>query len=140
MRASAAAGMNRTTSDSAVRLTLHYFTLIQQYRAHRVLGPWRRDEDPGPMDWVGVHKHWPAALAAMLGIVASLSLFDHARKAAEDRVSAEFTVQAQSRARDLQEVLSHYEGTIEGFAATFPYQHLDAAQFRSYAKSVFLAS
>ncbi len=92
------------------------------------------------MDWVRVHRHWPAALAAMLGIVASLSLFDHARKAAEDRVSAEFTVQAQSRARDLQEVLSHYEGTIEGFAATFPYQHLDAAQFRSYAKSVFLAS
>jgi PAS domain S-box-containing protein len=92
------------------------------------------------MDWVGVHKHWPAALAVMLGIVASLSLFDYARKTADDRVSAEFTVQAQSRARDLQEVLSRYEGTIEGFAATFPYQRLDAGQFRSYAKSVFLAS
>jgi PAS domain S-box-containing protein len=76
----------------------------------------------------------------MLGIVASLSLFDDARNSAEDRVSAEFTIQAESRARDLQEVMSRYEGTIEGFAATFPYQRLDAAQFRSYAKSVFLAS
>ena len=92
------------------------------------------------MDWVRVHRHWPAVLAAMLGVIASLSLFDHARKTAEGRVSAEFTVQAQHRARDLQEVLSRYEGTIEGFAATFPYQRLDAAQFRSYAKSVFLAS
>ena len=79
-------------------------------------------------------------VGAMLGVVASLSLFDYARKTAEDRVSAEFAVQAESRARNLQEVLSRYEGTIEGFAATFPYQRLDAAEFRNYAKSVFFRS
>src|ERR1700691_5791802 len=97
-------------------------------------------EDPRFMDWKGISRHWPAALAASLGIVASLSLFEHARKTAEDRVSAEFSVQAETRARDLQEVLSRYEGTIEGFAAAFPYQHIDGEQFRAYAKSVFLAS
>jgi PAS domain S-box-containing protein len=92
------------------------------------------------MSWIGLYKHWPAALAAALGILASITLFDHARKTAEDRVSAEFSVQAESRARDLQEVLSRYEGTIEGFAAALPYQNLDAEQFRAYAKNVFLAS
>ena len=92
------------------------------------------------MDWIGIYKHWPAVVAASLGIIASLSLFDHARKTAAERVSAEFSVQAETRARDLQEVLSRYEGTVEGFAAAFPYQHIDAAQFRAYAKSVFLAS
>src|ERR1700722_20758769 len=92
------------------------------------------------MDWLGVYRHWPAAFAASLGIIASLVLFDHARKGAEDRVAAEFSAQAESRARDLQEVLSRYEGTIEGFAAAFPYQRIDPEQFRAYAKSVFLAS
>jgi PAS domain S-box-containing protein len=92
------------------------------------------------MDWISIYRHWPAVVAASLGIIASLSLFDHARKTAEDRASAEFSVQAESRARDLQEVLSRYEGTVEGFAAAFPYQHIDSAQFRAYAKSVFLAS
>jgi PAS domain S-box-containing protein len=92
------------------------------------------------MNWIGIYRHWPAALAAILGTVASLLAFDHAHKVAEDRVSAEFSVQAESRARDLQEVLSRYEGTIEGFAAAFPYQHIDAEQFRAYAKNVFLAS
>ncbi|HTW52186.1 MAG TPA: ATP-binding protein [Stellaceae bacterium] len=92
------------------------------------------------MNWIGVYKHWPSALAAGLGILASITLFDHARKTAQDRVSTEFSVQAETRARDLQEVLSRYEGTIEGFAAALPYQGLDAEQFRAYAKSVFLAS
>jgi len=92
------------------------------------------------MDWISIYRHWPAAFAASLGIIASLSLFDHARKTAQDRVSAEFSVQAESRARELQEVLSRYEGTIEGFAAAFPYQHINSEQFRAYAKSVFLAS
>ena len=92
------------------------------------------------MYWIAIYRHWPAALAATLGILASVSLFDHARKTTEDRVSAEFSVQAENRARDLQEVLSRYEGTIEGFAAALPYQNLDADQFRTYAKSVFLAS
>jgi PAS domain S-box-containing protein len=92
------------------------------------------------MNWIGVSKHWSAALAAVFGVLASLLLFDHARKMAEDRVAAEFSVQAETRARDLQEVLSRYEGTIEGFAAALPYQGLDGKQFRAYAKSVFLAS
>jgi PAS domain S-box-containing protein len=92
------------------------------------------------MDWIGLKKHWPAALVAVLGIFASLSFFDHARRTVQDRVSVELSVQAETRARDLQEVLSRYEGTVEGFAAAFPYQGLDAEKFRSYAKSVFLAS
>ena len=92
------------------------------------------------MSWKSIYKHWPAALTAALGIVASISLFDHARNTAQDRVSAEFSAQAEGRARDLQEVLSRYEGTIEGFAAALPYQNLTAEQFRTYAKNVFLAS
>jgi CHASE1-domain containing sensor protein len=92
------------------------------------------------MDWKGIHRYWPAALAAIFGIIASLSFFDHARKAAQDRMSVEFSVQVETRARDLQEVLSRYEGTIEGFAAAFPYQGLDQDRFRAYAKNVFLAS
>ena len=48
-----------------------------------------------------------------------------------------FPLRRESRARDLQEVLSRYEGTIEGFAAAFPYQRIDPEQFRTYAKNVF---
>src|ERR1700729_1014565 len=96
-------------------------------------------EDPRSMNWIGLHKHWPAALAASLGIIVSLSVFDHAPKAAQDRVATELAPQAETRARDLQAVLGRYEGTIEGFAAAFP-QHVDAEQFGAYAKSVFLAS
>ena len=92
------------------------------------------------MNWISVSRHWPAALAGALGILASLVLFDHARNIAEERASAEFSVQAEARARDLQEVLSRYQGTIEGFAAALPYQGLDDEKFRTYAKSVFLAS
>jgi PAS domain S-box-containing protein len=92
------------------------------------------------MNWNAIYRHWPAALAASLGIVASLVLFTHARETAKDRVSAEFSIQVENRARDLQEVLSRYEGMIEGFAAAFPYQAVDAEQFRAYAKNVFLAS
>jgi PAS domain S-box-containing protein len=92
------------------------------------------------IDWVAIYRHWPAVLAASLGIIASLSFFDHARRATEDRISAEFSGEAEIRARDLQEVLSRYQGTIEGFAATFPYQQIDGEQFRAYAKNVFLAS
>ncbi|HML10083.1 MAG TPA: ATP-binding protein [Stellaceae bacterium] len=92
------------------------------------------------MSWKSSYKHWPAALAAALGILASSSLFDHARNTARDQVSAEFSAQAEGRARDLQEVLSRYEGTIEGFAAALPYQNLSAEQFRAYTKNVLLAS
>ena len=92
------------------------------------------------MNWIGIHRQWPAALAAALGVIASLLLFDHARKTAEDRLSAEFSAQAESRGRELQEALSRYEGTIEGFAAAFPYENIDTDRFRAYAKTVFLAS
>jgi PAS domain S-box-containing protein len=91
------------------------------------------------MNWIGFRRHWPAVLVAGLGIVASLAVFDHARKTAYDHVSSELSVQAETRARDLQEVLSRYEGMIGGFAAAFPH-HLDDEQFRAYAKSVYLAS
>jgi len=97
-------------------------------------------EGPRTMDWFGLHRHWPVVLAASLGIIASLSLFGHARKIAQDQVSAEFAVQADSRARNLQEVLNRYEGTLQGFAAAFPYRHIDAQKFHAYAKNVFLAS
>jgi PAS domain S-box-containing protein len=92
------------------------------------------------MVWIGIYRHWPAVFAAIMGVIASLSLFDHARQAAEDRLAVDYSAQAESRARQLQEVLSRYEGTIEGFAAAFPYQRIDATQFRDYAKSVFLGS
>ena len=92
------------------------------------------------MSWIGISRHWPAALAGAFGIIASLMLFNHARNIAAERASAEFSVQAETRARDLQEVLSRYQGTIEGFAAALPYQSLNDEQFRSYAKSIFLAS
>ncbi|HTQ33630.1 MAG TPA: ATP-binding protein [Stellaceae bacterium] len=92
------------------------------------------------MKLIGIYRYWPAALAAVLGVAASLVLFDHARKTAEDRLSVELSAQAESRARDLQEVLSRYEGTIEGFAAAFPYQNIDGERFRAFAKTVFLAS
>ena len=91
------------------------------------------------MNWIGLHRHWPAAFVASLGIIASLWAFDHACKTAQDRIDAELTAEADARARDLQSVLSRYEGTIQGFAAAFP-QHIDADQFRSYAKSMSLAS
>src|ERR1700722_5331145 len=92
------------------------------------------------MKWNVIYRYWPAALAASLGIIASLVLFEHARATARDRVSAELSAQAEGRARDLQDVLSRYEGMIEGFAAAFPYQNIDAERFRVYAKSVSLAS
>ena len=92
------------------------------------------------MNWTGIHRFWPAAFAACFGVIVSLSIFDYARRSANERIAAEFASQAETRARDLQEVLSRYEGTVEGFAAAFPYQQLDADRFRAYAKSVFLAS
>ncbi|MBV9860422.1 MAG: CHASE domain-containing protein [Alphaproteobacteria bacterium] len=92
------------------------------------------------MAWIGIYRHWPAALVACIGVVVSALLFDHARNTAQDRLSAEFTFEAESRARELQEVLSRYEGTIEGFATAFPYAQVDAEQFRAYARNVFLAS
>ncbi|HVH79934.1 MAG TPA: ATP-binding protein, partial [Stellaceae bacterium] len=88
---------------------------------------------------MSIYRHWPAALTAAFGVAVSLLFFDHARKAADDKVSVEFAIQAETRARYLQETLSRYQGTLEGFAAAFPYQHIDADSFRAYAKSVLLA-
>src|SRR5208282_1321351 len=66
--------------------------------------------------------------------------FQHLRLSAEDKFAAEATKQAETRARGLQEVLSRYEGTMEGFAASFPYSRINREEFQAYAHSVFLAS
>ena len=49
-------------------------------------------------------------------------------------------MQAETRARGLQEVLGRYEGTMQGFAASFPYARINREEFQSYAHNVFLAS
>ncbi len=49
-------------------------------------------------------------------------------------------MQAETRARGLQEVLSRYEGTMQGFAASFPYARITREEFQAYAHNVFLAS
>jgi signal transduction histidine kinase len=75
-----------------------------------------------------------------LGLTASLGAFHLARNAAREKLAAGLTIEAENRGRGLQEVLSRYQGTIEGFAASFPYPQLDEERFRAYAQSVFLAS
>ena len=92
------------------------------------------------MDWIAIYRHGRPCSPQALGLSRRSSFFDHGRKAAQDRVSAEFAMQAESRARELQEVLSRYQGTIEGFAAALPYQNIDETAFRAYAKTVLLAS
>src|SRR5262249_23113951 len=47
------------------------------------------------MELIGIRRFWPAALAAGLGIVASLAAFDYTRSAAHERVSSELKVQAE---------------------------------------------
>src|SRR5262249_28261007 len=54
--------------------------------------------------------------------------------------ASELTLQAENRTKGLQEVLSRYEGTIEGFAATFPFAGIDNDQLQDYARAVFVAS
>ena len=49
-------------------------------------------------------------------------------------------MQAETRARGLQEVLGRYEGTMQGFAASFPYARINREEFQAYARNVFLAS
>jgi PAS domain S-box-containing protein len=87
-----------------------------------------------------LRKYWFVGLAACIGLVASLTAFHLARRAAEDRIAVELAVQAENRAKGLQEVLSRYEGTIEGFAASFPDAAIGSEQFHAYARNVFLAS
>jgi signal transduction histidine kinase len=84
--------------------------------------------------------YWPAAVAACIGLAASAGAFQLARHAAKDELAAELTRQAENRGRGLQEVLSRYQGTIEGFAASFPLAQLDQQRFQAYARNVFLAS
>jgi len=91
------------------------------------------------LNWIRITRHWPAALAATLGVAVSLAVFDHARNAAEKRFEAGLTTQVQTRAHDLQSVFGRYEGTIEGFAAAFP-QNVNTERFRAYANSISLAS
>ena len=89
---------------------------------------------------IPLRRYWPVAVVVCLGLGTTLGLFAHTRSSARDKLAAELTIQAENRARGLQEVLSRYQGTIEGFAASFPYAELDQARFEAYARSVFLAS
>jgi len=79
-------------------------------------------------------------MAVCIGLAASLGALYLARSSARDKLAAELTIEAENRGRGLQEVLSRYQGTIEGFAASFPYAQLDRERFRAYARNVFLAS
>jgi signal transduction histidine kinase len=92
------------------------------------------------MSFIRLHKFWPVAVAACLGLTASLGLFMLARNSAREKLAAELTIEAENRGRGLQEVLSHYQGTIEGFAASFPYVDLDQAHYEAFARNVFIAS
>ncbi len=89
---------------------------------------------------IRMRKYWPAAVAACLGLATSIGLFSLARSSAQEKLAAELTIQAENRGRGLQEVLSRYEGTIEGFAASFPYAELDHTRFEVFARNIFLAS
>ncbi len=92
------------------------------------------------MAFVRLRTYWPAAVAACLGLAVSLGLYALARNSAREKLAAELTIEAENRGRGLQEVLSRYQGTIEGFAASFPYADLDRARFEAFARNVFLAS
>jgi PAS domain S-box-containing protein len=83
---------------------------------------------------------WPSLLVAALGLAASVGAFHLARRAADDRMAAELSARAESRARGLQEVLSRYEGTIDGFAASFHGGTIDRQKFSVYGRSMSLAS
>lgn len=87
-----------------------------------------------------LRRYWPVAVVACVGIATSFGLFMLAQGTARDRLAAELTIEAENRGRGLQEVLSRYQGTIEGFAASFPYDGLNGTRFEAYARSVFLAS
>jgi signal transduction histidine kinase len=89
---------------------------------------------------IRLRRYWPAAVATCFGLAASFGVFQFARHNAQDKLAAELTLQAENRGRGLQEVLSRYQGTIEGFAASFPYAQLDRERFQAYARNVFLAS
>ena len=79
-------------------------------------------------------------LVALLGVGASVAAFQLARRSAFERMTAELSAHAESRARGLQEVLSRYEGTVDGFAASFHDPQIDREQFAAYGRSVSLAS
>jgi signal transduction histidine kinase len=89
---------------------------------------------------IRLRRYWPAAVAACVGLAATFGLFALARSGARDKFAADLTIQAENRGRGLQEVLSRYQGTIEGFGASFPYAALDQARFDAYARNIFLAS
>ncbi|HYB57156.1 MAG TPA: CHASE domain-containing protein, partial [Alphaproteobacteria bacterium] len=92
------------------------------------------------MEILRLRRYWPAIVVALVGLAASSAAFHSQRRSAEDKFAAELTMQAETRARGLQDVLSRYEGTIEGFAASFPYARINREEFQAYAHNVFLAS
>jgi PAS domain S-box-containing protein len=87
-----------------------------------------------------LRRYWLIGLVAVFGIVASLVTFHFARVSAEEKFASELSLQAENRTQRLQEVLSRYEGTIEGFAATFPFASIDETQLQDYARAIFVAS
>ncbi len=87
-----------------------------------------------------LRRYWLVGLVAAFGIVASLAMFHFARVSAEEKFASELSLQAENRTQRLQEVLSRYEGTIEGFAATFPFASIDENQLQDYARAIFVAS
>ena len=89
---------------------------------------------------IRLRRYWPAGVAACIGLAASGGAFYLTRHAARDGLAAELARQADNRGRSLQEVLSRYQGTIDGFAASFPETPLDRQRFQAYARNVFLAS
>ena len=89
---------------------------------------------------IRLRRYWPAGVAACIGLAASCAVFYLAREAARDGLAAELSRQAENRGRGLQEVLSRYQGIVEGFAASFPEVQIDRPRFQAYARNVFLAS
>jgi len=91
-------------------------------------------------DLSGFRRYWVAVLAACVGAAVSLAVAHSARQFSHDGLLAELTQQAALRAKGLEEVLSRYEGTIEGFAAAFPAAGVTREEFEAFAHSIYLAS
>lgn len=91
-------------------------------------------------DLNGFRRYWVAALAACVGATISLAVAHNARRVSHDQLLAELTQQAALRAKGLEQVLSRYEGTIEGFAAAFPTDGVTREEFEAFAHNIYLAS
>ena len=91
-------------------------------------------------DLNGLRRYWVAALAACVGTAIALAVAHSARSFSHDQLLAELTQQAALRANGLEEVLSRYEGTIEGFGAAFPAGGVTREEFEAFAHNIYLAS